>query len=437
MAFHRNERVCVISLDGVPGSLVEEAFASGRLAPLGALWAQGAAVPLRSTIPPISSVAWATYATGVGPGTHGIYGFVDRDPWTMRERLPTSWDLAAPTLWDRLGRVGGRAAVVNLPLTYPARPIAGWLVAGFPAPDLARAAYPEALARDLVKGGYVVDPDPALVAEPERFFAEARRSLDCQRRVALRLVREDWNLFHFHIMVTDRVNHFFFRSRKPDGPQHRGFWAAYERVAEAVSEVVDALPEGTELLLLSDHGFADARWEVDLNAHLVEAGLLQLGDAGAGLSRVKPGSAAYSLTPGRVYLLRRGRERDGWIAPDDGDRWLARVETALRELKVPDGAPAVADVLAGADVYRGPRASLGPDLVVLPVPGVELRGRWDGGPVFRPSPRQGGHTLDGAFLWIRGREAQPGTILDVPPTVWALLGLPIPGEFEGQPLVRP
>jgi len=436
MFLGRKKRVCVISLDGVPGSFLADAFREGRLAPLRSVWEKGEAARLRSSIPPISSVAWTTYATGVNPGRHGIYGFVDRDPTSMNQYIPTSRDVAGLTLWERLGKAGLSCVVINIPLTYPVRPLVGWLVAGFPAPELKDVAYPPELARTLAKAGYLVDPDPALASDPQAFFSEVRQAIACRRRVALQLLKGDWSFFHLHIMATDRINHFFFRARSPGSSHHRDFWAAYEDIAGLVGEVVDALPKGTELVLMSDHGFAEVEWEVDLNAHLVEKGLLKLVEKGTGPERVASGSVAYSLTPGRVYLLRKGREKDGWITPSEARVYLERVREVLLEVLTPDGRPAVAEVLLGEDIYRGPKAAWGPDLVAVPAPSVELRGGWEGGPLARPALRQGGHTLDGAFLWIRDRSPEPGTIMDVPPTLWALFDLPLPEEFEGKVLIQ-
>ncbi|MBC7097560.1 alkaline phosphatase family protein [Candidatus Bipolaricaulota bacterium] len=425
----------MVSLDGVSDDLLEGAFQEGRLSPLAAVWKQGGVAPLSSSIPPISSVAWATYATGVNPGGHGIYGFVDRDPRSMDQYIPTARDVAAPTLWARLGEAGLKPTVINLPLTYPAQPFPGTLVAGFPAPELRHAAHPPELAHTLIDSGYLVDPDPRLASDPPAFFAEVKKTIACRRRLALRLLKEDWNLFHLHIMATDRLNHFFLRARLSGTPYHQDFWSAYEDIAELVGEVVEGLPKGTELVLMSDHGFSEAEWQVDLNRWLLEKGLLRLEEGGAGPRRVAPDSVAYSLTPGRVYLMREGRERGGWITPREAPYNLERVREALLEVRTPDGGPAVAEVFWGEEIYRGPRAALGPDLVAIPTPSVELRGGWEGKELAQPAPRQGCHTLEGAFLWIRDREPKPGNILDVPPTLWSLLRLPLPGDFEGKVLI--
>lgn len=418
----RKKKVCVISLDGVPGKLLEDALSQGRLAPLRALWQSGGRAELTSTLPPVSAVAWATYATGVGPGQHGVYGFADWDPITKNTYLLTSHHIPVPTLWDMLGEMGRRSVVVNLPLTYPARPLAGWLISGFPAPELSRAAHPPALAARLVQDRYLVDPDPQVAADPTAFFSQAQQALAGRRKWALELVREAWDFFHLHIMVTDRLHHFYYPARR-GGPHQHLFWALYEEIAELVAEVVASLPPGAELVLLSDHGFCDLSWELDLNAWLAEKGWLSLAGEGEGPGRVTPGSRAYTLTPGRIFLLDK--------------QFGERLAEELLSLRTPDGEAAIGRVLVGEEIYRGPRASRGPDLLALPAPGVELRGGWQEEEPFRPAPRPGGHTLEGAFVWIRDHQPHPGHLLDLPPTLWRLLGLRPPSQFEGKALISP
>ena len=74
---------------------------------------------------PLSAlVAWANYATGVNPGKHGIFGFVDRKPNSLyRGHIPTAKDPQdVLTIWEVLSNAQGkRVGVINVPLTYPAQ----------------------------------------------------------------------------------------------------------------------------------------------------------------------------------------------------------------------------------------------------------------------------------------------------------------------------
>src|SRR5262245_3517734 len=103
---------------------------------LGGLLAGGTAAPMRSSIPAISSVSWTNFSTGRNPGKHGIYGFTELKPGTLTTFFPNFGNVQAETIWDVAGRAGKRAIVMNVPGTYPARPLAGVLVSGFVAINL-------------------------------------------------------------------------------------------------------------------------------------------------------------------------------------------------------------------------------------------------------------------------------------------------------------
>ncbi|MEE2827703.1 MAG: alkaline phosphatase family protein, partial [Myxococcota bacterium] len=80
-------KVVVLGFDGVDPDRVEALWAQGRLPNLKKLAEEGAWARLRSTQPPQSPVAWATFATGMLPGKHGIFDFIARNPATYRPRM--------------------------------------------------------------------------------------------------------------------------------------------------------------------------------------------------------------------------------------------------------------------------------------------------------------------------------------------------------------
>jgi predicted AlkP superfamily phosphohydrolase/phosphomutase len=61
-------RVLVIGLDGVPLDLIRPWAQEGKLPVLKSVMDEGVVGPLRSTIPPISAPAWASFMTGRNPG---------------------------------------------------------------------------------------------------------------------------------------------------------------------------------------------------------------------------------------------------------------------------------------------------------------------------------------------------------------------------------
>jgi len=79
-------KVLVLGFDGMDPILVKKLLEENKLPNFKRLAASGSFLPLRSSIPPQSPVAWANFITGTNPGGHAIFDFVHRDPKTY---LPT------------------------------------------------------------------------------------------------------------------------------------------------------------------------------------------------------------------------------------------------------------------------------------------------------------------------------------------------------------
>jgi predicted AlkP superfamily phosphohydrolase/phosphomutase len=93
-----------------------------------------------------SAAAWSSFITGLEPSKHGIFGFKTVVPGTYHVRdLNGSHRLGTP-LWHRLGNLGYRTGMVNVPMTYPTKPLAGFAVAGrdAPSPRSSDFSYPPA-----------------------------------------------------------------------------------------------------------------------------------------------------------------------------------------------------------------------------------------------------------------------------------------------------
>lgn len=76
----KGKRVCIIGCDGMDPILVRRMIDQGRLPNLARLEKEGGFKPLETSIPPQSPVAWSNFITGAGPGVHGIFDFIHRDP---------------------------------------------------------------------------------------------------------------------------------------------------------------------------------------------------------------------------------------------------------------------------------------------------------------------------------------------------------------------
>ena len=153
-------KLIFLGLDGLEPDLVEKYLAEGRLPNLAALRSQGRYRRLRTTYPPLSPVAWATFATGSNPGKHNLFDFLNRN---LRSHLPElsssrvhqpsrvwklgRWrvPLSKPTVemrrksrsfWSLLGDNLVSSTILRVPITFPPEPFEGRLLSAMCTPDL-------------------------------------------------------------------------------------------------------------------------------------------------------------------------------------------------------------------------------------------------------------------------------------------------------------
>jgi predicted AlkP superfamily phosphohydrolase/phosphomutase len=74
------QKLVILGFDGLDPGLLQAWMADGHLPAFKRLIAQGAMRQLGTSIPPQSPVAWSNFITGMDPGGHGIYDFLNRDP---------------------------------------------------------------------------------------------------------------------------------------------------------------------------------------------------------------------------------------------------------------------------------------------------------------------------------------------------------------------
>jgi predicted AlkP superfamily phosphohydrolase/phosphomutase len=165
--------------------------------------------------------------------------------------------------------------------------------------------------------------------------------------------------------------------------------------------------------------------------------------AGAGWSE----SRAFALMndfSGNIRINLEGREPSGVVATEEYDAICEELTRELLELvNVETGKPAVERVIKVREEYEGDRIDALPDLAVVwsadaPINGLRssrigtVRG-------VNPERRPGGHHPD-AFVILSGPGVATGIdleeahLLDLPPTFFRLLGIPIPSDFDGKAL---
>lgn len=152
------KRVVVVGLDGLDAGESQRLMDAGRLPNLKKLAERGSFAPLETTVPPLSPVAWSSFMTGVNPGKHNIFDFLNRDlrtyipelssskvvaqadnGWLSRLRRPKASirnNRKSKPFWHILGEHGVFSTALRVPITFPSEKFYGLSLAGMCAPDL-------------------------------------------------------------------------------------------------------------------------------------------------------------------------------------------------------------------------------------------------------------------------------------------------------------
>jgi predicted AlkP superfamily phosphohydrolase/phosphomutase len=162
-------KVLIIGLDGITFDLLGPWIEAGELPNLQKLMEQGASGKLRSTLPPISSSSWSSFATGVNPGKHGLVDFVYPGADSYKVTMINAASRQTRALWNWLNDAGYKVGLLGIPTTYPPEPVDGFMISGFlsPGPE-SEWAFPPELKQELLAelGTFMLAPDERFRSTP-------------------------------------------------------------------------------------------------------------------------------------------------------------------------------------------------------------------------------------------------------------------------------
>jgi predicted AlkP superfamily phosphohydrolase/phosphomutase len=496
MTSHR--KTVIFGLDGATFRILDPLLDDGVMPHLAHLRRRGVWGELESVIPTNSAPAWATFATGKNPGKHGVFEFRPRVPGKLFRRVVVdSRHIRGETLWPMLNRQGKRVGVFNVPLTYPARPIDGFMITGMLTPTPGPAmAHPPSLYDELTKtvGGYILDVSWMYYEnQPQKLLRALNATAQIRLKWLLHLLgRVDVDVLIFVFTETDRLQHALWRFLDESHPTYTP--AAAREMAGPIAQIFGGLDEGLgsilqwagsdpDVFVISDHGFQPARKQFRVDEWLVQEGYLavdqgrrkmlhsmrklhrlgiaplfrrigsrRFGDAIGRIPALSDASTidwqrtrAYSgweLQQG-VSINLRGREPYGWVEPGAECGCLRdEIAEALATFCDPESKTEVVDkVLRREEYYSGPYSARAPDLLLIPKEGYAVapyRSR-----MFEPTGwASGEHSMQGIFLACGahlkngGQRIDGARLLDILPTVLHALGLPVPDDVDGKVLVE-
>jgi predicted AlkP superfamily phosphohydrolase/phosphomutase len=416
-------RVLVIGIDGATFDLLRPWTEAGDLPNLARLMEEGTHGPLESTLPPVTSPAWPTFATGKNPGKHGVFDFIR--PMGGRFELVNASSLRAPTLWEMLSQKGQKVGVMNVPVTYPPKPVNGFIIGGMLSPMEGTFTYPADLLDqydDRMKPYRIAPSVQYKGGNEEAFIVDLLDLVERRGEYALQLMKDHaYEFLMFHFQATDVLQHALWKFVDPTHPRYDAERAArvepafkrvYRQIDRYIGQMLDYLGDDATVIVMSDHGFGPLHHTVNVNLFLLDQGLLKLKEGA--WTRLKSQLFRAGLTPaaiwhlieqaglqnyvwqvskstrnkvvskflsfddvdwsrtlaysighvGQVYINLKGREPDGIVAPGaEYEAVRQRVTRALEELRHPETGKAMVDtVIPGESVVHGPYASRGADL---------------------------------------------------------------------------
>lgn len=125
----RPDPVILIGVDGLEWNLLLPLLRAGKLPAMAELIGRGSYGLLSTLEPTISPVIWTSVATGKLPSKHGILGFARPDGADSTQELFNNLDRTTKAIWNIAGDYERRAAVVGWWMTYPVEAINGVMVA--------------------------------------------------------------------------------------------------------------------------------------------------------------------------------------------------------------------------------------------------------------------------------------------------------------------
>jgi predicted AlkP superfamily phosphohydrolase/phosphomutase len=377
----------------------------------------GAFGPLISSYLPETPIAWNSIVTGKNAGKHGVYDWGERVEGSYDIGVSLSCSRKEPPLWEIIGEEGKKVGIFNVPLTYPPKPLNGFLVSGFDTPNTKVCfTYPDSLSdeiRSQIKDYVLAEREPYTRGLERRYVDGLLYALEKKEAAALYLIdRYDADFSLYVFMEIDHLHHKLWRLLEEGSEEGRRlFQKVYQRMDEAVGKIVNRFDEETTFILVSDHGAGPLEGIMFINKWLMEEGWLKLKKRpslylksflsrtdlvakvyrllckfGLGrLGKLLPISLQYDLATsfisykdidweqtkgyafgeyGQVFINLKGREPQGIVAPgEEYEQLLKEISGRLLTLVHPrTGEKIIQEVLRKEELYHGPMLEKAPDL---------------------------------------------------------------------------
>lgn len=204
----------------------------------------------------------------------------------------------------------------------------------------------------------------------------------------------------------DRMQHMFLRDRLDlIESWYVKLDALFGRIYKKVSE--NPRLNGVRVLVVSDHGFGEYKYQVNLNRWLLNQGFLSStssGDKGNFGQTDWSKSKLYAIGLNSLYINLSGREADGQVSPEERTSFIDSVSKRLLDWKGPDGKFVISKLTPQETAFSGPYTEFAPDFLVGYTPGYRASaltglGDWDANEIVLNQDHWGAdHCFDAEYV---------------------------------------
>jgi predicted AlkP superfamily phosphohydrolase/phosphomutase/Flp pilus assembly protein TadD len=168
-----------LGLDGLDWELLDRLADEGKMPNWKRLISEGWTARLETFSPLISPILWTSAATGATPDVHRVLDFQEVDPKTGGKVPISGNSRAVPAVWNLASAAGRRVGVVGWWATHPAEEVKGFFVSDRASPilfegsALAGVAFPTSLETGIAQ---VIGRDGRVTEEDVAPFLDVPRS---------------------------------------------------------------------------------------------------------------------------------------------------------------------------------------------------------------------------------------------------------------------
>ncbi|MFW6104573.1 MAG: alkaline phosphatase family protein [Candidatus Bipolaricaulota bacterium] len=273
--------IFLFGIDGASPDLINKWIDEGELKNLAKIKSQGLSGKLESTFPPLTGPAWSSFQTGVNPGKHGVYNWLDLSS-SYKGKLINRNSIKTKTIWNQISSNGGRIGLVSVPVTYPPEKVNGVIIPGFLTPSSAPdSTYPNNLSSELYERvpDFKYTLEPLVMSDnPKHWVSGLKKAVRDRGSAARYLYKNYFNetskeVFMTHFIETDRVQHFLWNDGTDDYDPRL---EVFKQVDVEIGKTINLAPDDSVFIVLSDHGFGSFKYTFNVNNWLKSENYLTL-----------------------------------------------------------------------------------------------------------------------------------------------------------------